>query len=326
MTQGPYTTEPDSPGPFDQPRPGYPSSESVTETSSSIAYPGQSTTDTDPMTTPGWSSGASSDSESTVGTAKKAAKNVADTAKGEAKKVADTALSSGQDVAQTAKEEARNVAAEAKQQAVSLLDTVRTEVGQQAGTQQGRIAEALHSLSKELGGMAASSDGSGPLTDLAQQASRKGGEVAHWLQEREPADVLEAVRSYGRRRPVTFLALCGLAGVVAGRLTRSAVATRTDLDTNDDSRSSGRRELGSNYATGPSSGYAAASDANYVTAPGVEPVTQPADPISTGVYGGSVESTEPATGTSDVSDPPLPGGGYVGTTSSVDDPGDGPTR
>ena len=81
--------------------------------------------------------------------------------------------------------------------------------------------------------MASSSQESGPLTDLAHQASRKGGEVAHWLQDREPADVLEAVRSYARRRPVTFLALCGLAGIVAGRLTRSTVATRTSLDTKD---------------------------------------------------------------------------------------------
>ena len=46
--------------------------------------------------------------------------------------------------------------------------------------------------------------------------------------------MLESVRSYARRRPGTFLVLCGLAGVVAGRLTRSAVATRTSLDSKDD--------------------------------------------------------------------------------------------
>jgi len=79
------------------------------------------------------------------------------------------------------------VAAEAKQQAASLFDTVRTEAGAQSGTQQQRIAEALHSLSTELGGMAASSQESGPLTDLAHQASSKGGEVAQWLQDREPS-------------------------------------------------------------------------------------------------------------------------------------------
>ena len=216
MTQRPFGQESAAPGPFDEPGPGqpdvlsadeestpeqpvtqhsgtplvepdattsgyadspYPSGESITETSSSVAYPGQSTTDTDPVTTSGWSSassGTSSETESKVDTAKGEAKNVADTAKGEARQVADTALGSGKEVAQTAKEEAAHVAAETRQQAASLLDTVRAEVGAQAGTQQNRIADALHRLSRELGSMASSSPESGPLTDLAHQASRQG--------------------------------------------------------------------------------------------------------------------------------------------------------
>ncbi|HEY5847726.1 MAG TPA: hypothetical protein VIT42_13150 [Microlunatus sp.] len=226
-----------------------------------------------------------------------------DTAKGEAKQVAGTAVDSGKEVAATAKSEAGNVAAEAKQQASSLLDTVRTEAGAQAGTQQQRIAEALHSLSKELGGMASSSEESGPLTDLAHQASRKGGEVAHWLQDREPADVLEAVRSYARRRPVTFLALCGVAGIVAGRLTRSTVANRTSLDTKDgpgrpDDRP--QADLGSNYATAQA--------------------TRPADYPPAGVYGGSVASTAPADPAPYPTEPVFPGSGFVGTVDPVDEP------
>ena len=220
-----------------------------------------------------------------------------ETAKGEARQVADTAVGSGKQVAQTAKDEAQNVVAETKQQAASLLDTVRTEVGSQAGTQQNRIAEALHGLAKELGGMASASEESGPLTDLAQQASRKGGEVAHWLQDREPAEVLESVRSYGRRHPVTFLALCGLAGIVAGRLTRSTVATRTSLDTKDNGSSGSAGQLRSTYVTAP------------VTAPVVEPA-----PVSTGVYGGSVETTAPADPyAADPYDRPPAGPGYIGT-------------
>ena len=62
-----------------------------------------------------------------------------------------------------------NLAAETKQQAASLLDTVRSEVGQQAGTQQQRIAEAVRNLSTELDRMASSSQESGPLTDLARR-------------------------------------------------------------------------------------------------------------------------------------------------------------
>lgn len=248
-----------------------------------------------------------------------------DEAKGEAKQVADTAVASGKDVAATAKDEAKNVAAEAKQQAGSLLDTVRTEVGHQASTSQSRIAEALHGLSKELGSMASSSEESGPLTDLAHQASRRGGEIAHWLQDREPSDVLEEVRSYARRRPGTFLVLCGLAGVVAGRLTRSAVASRTSLDSHDDSGSAGALlTRGADHTASRPDGYATAEvGRGYASVPPADPATRggAAGP-STGVYGGSLETTEPAAGAGTVGDPTLPGSGYVGTTGTLDPEGD----
>jgi uncharacterized protein YjbJ (UPF0337 family) len=183
-------------------------------------------------------------------------RSTTDAAKEEAGAVKDTAKDAASNVAGTAKSEASNVVGEATQQAKGLLHTVRSEVRDQAGTQQNRIADALHGLSKELGGMASSSEQSGPLTDLAHEASRRGGEIAHWLQNREPADVLTEVKRYARRHPVTFLLLCGAAGVVAGRLTRGAVAANTSLDSPSGSHD-GPRELQSNYAT-PTQGYASA--------------------------------------------------------------------
>ena len=246
-------------------------------------------------------------SESNSGDATGTAKEVAGTAKAEAGQVADTAVRSGKQVAETAKTEVGNVAAETKQQAASLLDTVRSEVRQQADTQQQRIAEAVRSLSTELDSMASSSSESGPLTDFARQASRKGDEIAEWLQDREPTDVVDSVRSYARRRPGTFLALCGLAGVVAGRLTRSAVATRTSLDSKDASDTSApRRALGTSYAAGP---------------------VEPTPTYSTGVYGTSVESTDVPAAPPYGGDPTVPNPGYgsnVGT--GFDRPGGDPTR
>ncbi len=238
------------------------------------------------------------------------AQQVAGTAKGEAKNVAGTAVDSGKDVARTAKDEAAQVASEAKHQAASLFDTVRSEAGQQVSTSQNRIAEALHGLSKELGGMASSSSESGPLTDLAHEASRRGGEVAHWLQDREPADVLEAVRSYARRRPVAFLAICGLAGVVAGRITRSTVATRTSLDSKDHHTSTDTT-IGTGYA--PSYDAGTGSPAGVGAPSGYVVPAEPAPTYSTGVLGATPETTEPA------------GGGFVGT-SPLNDPDGGPIR
>src|SRR5215203_568212 len=102
-----------------------------------------------------------------------------DVAKGEAGAVKDTAMGAGRNVATTARDQAANVAAEAGSQVKSLLGTVTDEVRGQGRTQQSRLAEAVHSVSKELGSMGAKSEQSGPVADLAQQASRKTGEIGH---------------------------------------------------------------------------------------------------------------------------------------------------
>ena len=153
-----------------------------------------------------------------------------DVAKGEAAAVKDTAVDAGKEVASTAKEEAANVAAEAKQQVQGLLSTATSEVRNQASTQQGRLASTLRGYTDELQGIGQGTAPSGVMGDLVQQAASKGSEIAQWLEDREPADVLEEVRRFARRRPVMFLALCGLAGVVAGRITRGAVAANTSVD------------------------------------------------------------------------------------------------
>jgi uncharacterized protein YjbJ (UPF0337 family) len=150
--------------------------------------------------------------------------------KSEASDVKDTALTAGAEVAGTAKEEAGNVAQEVGAQARGLLDQLRSDAREQGRDQKDRIASTLHSLSKELGSMASKSEENGPVTDLAHQASRKGGEIAHWLENHEPADVLDEVKRYARRRPFAFLAICAAAGILAGRLTRGAVAANTSLD------------------------------------------------------------------------------------------------
>jgi hypothetical protein len=147
-----------------------------------------------------------------------------DTAKGEAAGVGDTAAEAGKKVAATAKEQAGEVVSEAKEQARSLVDRTRGEMTDQATTQQQRAADSLRSLSSELHSMADSQQEPGMATDLARQAADKTGQLAGWLQDREPGDVLHEVSTFARRRPGLFLALAAGAGVVAGRLTRGMTA------------------------------------------------------------------------------------------------------
>ena len=172
-------------------------------------------------------------------TAKEQAGQVKDTAVEQAGQVKDTAVEQAGQVKDTAVEQGQQVAAQAKDQALqvkdqavgSLKDIVgqgRTELTTQLGNSQNRLAEYVHSLSDELGTLVSKSDASGPITDLAHRGARTGGEIAHWLSEHEPADLLTEVTRFARRRPFAFLGASLLTGVVVGRVTRSLAAEAKD--------------------------------------------------------------------------------------------------
>ena len=231
-----------------------------------------------------------------------------DLAKGEAANVKGTAVDAGKGVAATAKDQASTVASEAGNQAKNLVGQVLGEVRGQASTQQQRLATSIHSIAQELGSFGAQSEG-GPVAGLAQQASRKTGEIAHWLENREPADLLDELRTFARRRPGMFLGLSALAGVVIGRVGRGAVAANTSLDSG--SSSTGSVTSGSTYATSGQTTYTTASATGYSAVPEAGYTTgydETASGYSTGAgttYGGTTGSAVPGDYTT--------GGGYVDT-------------
>jgi hypothetical protein len=236
-----------------------------------------------------------------------------DVAKGEAGAVKDTAVGAGKNVASTARGEAANVVSEAGTQAKSLFGTVTDEVRSQGRTQQSRLAEAVHSVAQELGSMGAKSEQSGPVADLAQQASRRAGEVGHWLENKEPSEVLDDVRSFARRRPAMFLGLCALAGVIVGRLGRGAVAANTSLDSKDGSYGYGGSYSGTpgRYATtAPDTGYSTGYDTGYsqagsyggdtVTGPSMGGYAAGTMPETAGTYAGDEDLQPPYGGRDDL--------------------------
>jgi hypothetical protein len=152
-----------------------------------------------------------------------------DVARDEARNVGQSAAQAGSQVASTAADQARNVVQETQNQAQDLLHQGRTQLREQAVTQQQKAAEGLSSLAQQLRGMAdGTGDGApGPARDLVQQASSKLEEFGGWLQNHEPADLLDEIRAYARRKPGTFLLGAAIAGVVAGRLTTGVKAAHT---------------------------------------------------------------------------------------------------
>jgi hypothetical protein len=152
----------------------------------------------------------------------------AGTAKEQASQVASDAASAGENVLGTAKEQAASVAGEVATQAKDLIKQTQTELRDQAGTQQKRVATGLRSLSDELGSMAEKSEGGGVAADLVQQAASRAGSVATWLDDRDPGSLLDEVKTFARTRPGTFIGLAAVAGILAGRLTRSLTSEAAD--------------------------------------------------------------------------------------------------
>jgi len=153
---------------------------------------------------------------------------VAGVAKEQAAAVKDTAVDKGQQVVGVAKDEASRVTAEATGQVKDLLNQGRTQLSEQVSSQQQKLSSLVHSFADELGTMAAKSDKSGPITDLAQQGSRRIGALAHTLETSDASDLLDQVRTFARRRPAAFLLGSALAGVVVGRLSRSLASEAHD--------------------------------------------------------------------------------------------------
>jgi hypothetical protein len=141
-------------------------------------------------------------------------------ARDQAAAVGQSAGEAGSRVTQTAADQAREVASETARQARDLLGEAGGHARGQASAQQRQAAGQLHSMADELRHMADKGGQSGVATEVAQQAAERLHGAASWLEQREPADVLQAVRDFARRRPGMFLAGALAAGLAAGRLTR----------------------------------------------------------------------------------------------------------
>jgi len=141
-------------------------------------------------------------------------------AKQEATNVAQSASGAVQQVAGTAKDQAAGVASDAREHARNLVGEASDQVSAQAVGQRDRAVSGLRALGEELQTMAQSSEQSGLGSKLAQQAGDTTHQVAGFLEEREPRQLLDELGSLARRRPGAFLFGAAFAGLLAGRLTR----------------------------------------------------------------------------------------------------------
>lgn len=198
------------------------------------------------------------------------AAQVAGTAKAEGQRVASTAAEEGQHVAAVAKGEAKQVAGEAKQQAMGLLDEARAQVEDQSRVQRDRLVTTLRSFTDDLDKMQAGEGaGSGMAADLVGQVSDGARALVDRIDGREPAALLDELRSFARRRPGAFLLGALAAGVVVGRVTRGA----RDAGSQDDAIT-----VSAYDAPGPTPPVSTTGLGTYPVADPYEPVVPPAEP------------------------------------------------
>ena len=159
-------------------------------------------------------------------------------ARDQAANVGQAAADAGGHVAQTATDQAKVVVSETTRQARDLLGEASGQAIDQAAVQQQRAARQLRTVADELQEMAAKGGQSGLATEAAHQAAERIHGAASWLEQREPADLLQAVRDFARRRPGVFLAGAAVAGLAAGRLTRGLTAASRSGQQNSGRRAS----------------------------------------------------------------------------------------
>ncbi|MET4098956.1 ElaB/YqjD/DUF883 family membrane-anchored ribosome-binding protein [Agrococcus sp. UYP10] len=226
------------------------------------ATPATGTTVPPITTTPSTGSGQTSG-------VKDSARDVKDTAKEEAANVGESAKDAAGRVAGTAKDEARNVATEAKQQARQLLDTTLQEARSQASTQQHRAADGLRTIANDLSSLSSGSGGTdGIASQLIGEVGSRVESAASWISEREPADLLEELKRYARRHPVTFIAISGVAGLLVGRLTSGLIAGAKEeraATAGTTGPTYGTTTTGSAYGTGTAYGSDSAYSSDYAT-------------------------------------------------------------
>jgi uncharacterized protein YjbJ (UPF0337 family) len=184
--------------------------------------------------------------------------DVKGTAQEQAQQVAGTTKEEATQVVGTAKEQVQAVTSDVREQTRQLADEARGQLMDQAGSQRDRAVESLRSVGGELSQMADSADGSGLGVQLAREAGSVTSNAADFLEQHEPAELVDELRNLARRRPGAFLLGAAVAGLVVGRLTRSAKSAHSS-DTSG-STDGGRSSMD----------YAYASQTAYTT-PGTQP-------------------------------------------------------
>ncbi|GAB3870320.1 hypothetical protein GCM10028802_00220 [Terrabacter terrigena] len=217
--------------------------------------------------------------------------------------MASDAADSGRHVAETAASGAKDVVSEATTQLRQLFDLVRTELDGHASSQGQRAVGGLRSLADELRQMGSSSQQQGIAGEAAHQAADRASSFADWLDNRQPGEILDEVRSLARRRPGAFLLGAAAIGLLGGRLTRGLSAGGPDQQTSGATGyAPGAQDAVAGYPSGGSMGAYPTGATSVGVPPDVAPVRS--EPYTVGVR--DTDTHAVTTATDGLTDVPRP--------------------
>lgn len=124
--------------------------------------------------------------------------------------------------AQTVKEQATEVLGEVRDQTSSVAHQIKARVGDEARTQNDRLADGLRQMASELERMASGRPDS-PARSVVRRIAEGGQQAADYLSKHGPEGVLDEVQEFARRRPGAFLATALVSGFVVGRLGKAVI-------------------------------------------------------------------------------------------------------
>ena len=207
----------------------------------------------------------------------------------------DRVRGAGSHVASTAADGASNVKQEVGTQAKNLFGEVRSQLSGQVTTQQERAAGGIRTVSDQLRSMADSSETSGAASNLVSQAASRVGDVAGWLESRDPAGLLDDVKRFARQRPGVFIAAAAGAGILVGRLAKSLTGG-DDSSSQSTSGPTFASDVDSTYVAPTQTYDATATDLGYGAAPAYTDTTGTATDPGYTTDPGFVEPGTTATG------------------------------
>ncbi|MEK8174540.1 hypothetical protein NKH77_52575 [Streptomyces sp. M19] len=115
------------------------------------------------------------------------------------------------------------MAHEATAQGRNLYEQMKGRTTEEAGTQSRRLADGIRQWSDELRRMSESAESNSTVASLVSRTADRGHDLARYLDQRQPGELLDDLQEFGRRRLGAFLAGAALVGFAVSRVGRESV-------------------------------------------------------------------------------------------------------